>query len=83
MMTFVEDEWHIFLVCPLYDGLRRSLPFTADSVRVEGHRLQGGGCSPSNMRSLVRSIIQVPRFEVVVDFLLQVLKKRRQFRQNM
>ena len=82
-MTFVEDEWHIFLVYPLYDGPRRSLPFTADSARVEGHRLQGAGCSPSNMRSLVRSIMQVPRFEVVVDFLLQAQKKRRLFRQNL
>jgi len=83
MMTFVEDEWHIFLVCPLYDGPRRSLPFTAESARVEGHRLQGDGCSPSNMRSLVSSIMQVPRFELVADFLLQMQKKRRQFRQNL
>ena len=29
----------VALVCPLYDGFRRSLPFTADSARVEGHRL--------------------------------------------
>ena len=49
--TFVEDEWHLFLVCPLYDDLRRSLAFTADSVRVEGHRLQGDGCTPNNLRS--------------------------------
>ena len=83
MMTFIEDEWHIFLVCPLYDALRRSLPFTAESARVEGHRLQGAGCSPGNLRSLVQSIMQVPRFDVVVDFLLQALKKRRTFRQRL
>ena len=82
-MTFVEDEWHIFLVCPLYDALRRSLPFTVESALVEGHRLQGAGCSPGNLRSLVQSIMQVPRFEVVVDFLLQALKKRRTFRQRL
>ena len=80
-MTFVEDEWHIFLVCPLYDGLRPSLPFSAESARVEGHRLQGDGCTPRNLLSLVRSIMLVPRFEIVADFLLQAQKKRRQFRQ--
>ena len=66
MMTFVEDEWHTILVCPLYDGLRRTLPFTAESVRVEGHRLQGAGCTPRNLLSLVRSIMQAPRFDGVV-----------------
>ena len=80
-MTFVEDEWHIFLVCPLYDGLRHSLPFSAESARVEGHRLQSDGCTPRNLLSLVRSIMLVPRFEIVADFLLQAQKKRRQFRQ--
>ena len=80
--TFVEDEWHIFLVCPLYDGLRRTLPFTAESVRVEGHGLQGAGCTPRNLLSLVRSIMQVPRFVVVADFLLQAQKRRRDFRQQ-
>lgn len=82
-MTFVKDEWHIFLVCPLYDGLRPSLPFSAESTRVGGHRLQGDGCTPCNLRSLVRSIMFVPRFEVVADFLLQAQKKRRQFRQSL
>ena len=38
-------------------------------------------CTPRNLLSLVRSIMLVPRFEIVADFLLQAQKKRRQFRQ--
>ena len=80
MMPCVEDEWHVFLVCPLYSRHRGALPFTARQILVEGHEVQGEGCSPRNLTALVRAILQVPNFDSVVDYLLRVLKLRRQYR---
>ena len=37
-----------FGVCPLYDGLRSRLPFRAEQVLVEGHMMQGNGCTVQN-----------------------------------
>ena len=67
----------MFFVCPLYSTLRRALPFTGNQVRVVGHIMQGDGCQPRNLISLVRHII-----DGVVDFLLQAMKRRRESRQN-
>ena len=81
-IRWVEDEWHIFFVCPLYETLRRALPFTGNQVRVVGHIMQGDGCQPRNLISLVRHIMALPRIDGVVDFLLQAMKRRRESRQN-
>merc|ERR1711964_276397 len=75
-------EWHVFFVCPLYFTLRRALPFTGNQVCVEGLDVQGDGCLPSNLTSLVRHIMALPSIDVVVDFLLQAMKKRRESRHN-
>ena len=80
MMPCVEDEWHVFFVCPLYSRFRRALPFTARELLVEGHEVQGGGCTPRNLTALVRAILQAPNFDSVLDYLIRALKRRRQFR---
>ena len=64
---FVEDEWHVFFICPLYQALRSSLPLRVHEVLVEGHEIQGEGCTPQNLQSLVRALMQVPHFSSVVD----------------
>ena len=51
-------------------------------VRVEGHVMQGDGSTPRNLTSLVRHIMALPSIDVVVDFLLQAIKKRRDSRRN-
>ena len=81
-LRWVEDEWHIFFVCPLYSQLRRALPFTSNQVRVEGHVMQGDGCTPRNLTSLVGHIMGLPSTDGVVDFLLQAMKLRRESRRN-
>jgi len=70
MMACIEDEWHVFFVCPLYASLRRMLPFTAHDALVEGHAVQGDGCTTRNLRALVRAMLQTSKFDAVVDFLL-------------
>ena len=81
-LSWVEDEWHILLVCPLYSNLRAALPFTSDQVRVEGHVMQGEGCTERNLTSLVSHIMDLPSFDVVVDFFRKATKKRRDSRHN-
>ena len=81
-ISWVEDEWHILFVCPLYDSLRGSLPLSGDQVRVEGHVMQGAGCTPRNMISLMRHILALPSCDGFVDFLLQAVKKHRDSRRN-
>ena len=81
-IRWVEVEWHLLLVCPLYTSLRRALPFTATQVRVEGHVMQGEGCTERNLTSLVRHILSLPRMDVVVDFFLQAIKLRRESRRS-
>ena len=39
--------------------------------------MQGDGCTERNLISLVRHIMELPSFDVVVDLLLQAIKKRR------
>ena len=47
-----------------------------------GHVMQGQGCSERNLTSLVRHVMALPRFDVVVDFLLRAFKMRRDSRRN-
>ena len=68
---------------PLYSTLRRARPFTSTQVCVEGHEMQGDGCLPRNLTSLVRHIMALPSIDVVVDFFLQAIKKRRDSRRNL
>ena len=81
-ISWVEDEWHLLFVCPLYSSLRGALPFTGTQVRVEGHVMQGEGCTARNLTSLVRHIMALPSIDVVVDFFLQAIKLRRDSRRN-
>ena len=81
-MPCVEDEWHVFFVCPLYALPRRRLPFSVQNVLVEGHETQGGGCTPRNMASLLRAVLSDPKYETVVDFLTEAMRLRRKFRQR-
>jgi len=80
----VEDEWHVLLICPLYRDLRRSLSLSAEAIRVEGHPsgMQGDGCTRRNLIALIRSIMLHPRFDHVIDFLMQAMKRRGQYRRN-
>ena len=80
MMSCVEDEWHIFFVCPLYGRYRRALPFTARQVPVEGHEVQCDGCTLRNLTALVCAILQASNFDSVVAYLIRALKSRRQHR---
>ena len=82
MLPCVEDEWHVLLVCPLYDNLRRRLPITRTQVLREGHELQGGGCTERNLTSLVEHVLAPPKVDPVIDFLLQALRLRKQARQQ-
>ena len=82
-ISWVEDEWHLLFVCPLYNPIRGTIPFTGDQVLVDGgHVMQGQGCSERNLTSLVRHVMALPRFDVVVDFLLRAFKMRRDSRRN-
>ena len=82
-LPFVEDEWHMFFVCPLYDSFRHLLSIRAEGVLVEGHPLQGGGSSPQNLRSLARAILQVPDPNRVAEFLGRAMSARRKFRNQL
>ena len=77
-----EDEWHVLFVCPLYDHLRRMLPFTRAQVLREGHELQGEGCTERNLTSLVEHVLALPKVDPVIDFLAQALRLRKQARQR-
>ena len=81
-IAWVEDEWHLFFVCPLYSSLRRALPFTGTQVLVEGHVMQGEGCTERNLTSLVRHTMALPTIDGVVDFLLRAIKLRRDARRS-
>ena len=50
--------------------IRSSLPLRAHEVLVEGHEIQGEGCTPQNLQSLVRAFMQVQHFPSVVDYLI-------------
>ena len=80
---FVEDEWHVLLICPLYESFRHLLPFRAEEILVEGHRMQGGGCSAHNLRSLARALLQVTDPNRVAEFLGRAMSARRKFRNKL
>ena len=79
-VPFVEDEWHLFFVCPLYADLRVRLPFSAEEVCVEGHDIQGEGCTPRNLQALCRALLLTPSADIIADFLTQALKRRKRNR---
>ena len=80
---FVEDEWHLFLICPLYERLRRRIPFQAAGILVEGYPLQGQGCAPLNLAALIRAIRADPRRDSIIDILSEAIRLRRQYRQGL
>ena len=83
-IVFDGGAWpHALLICPSHEQLRRPLRLTARAIRVEGHPMQGDGCTQRNLIQLIRAVMLHPRFVVVADFLLRALKRRRQFRQNL
>ena len=45
--------------------------------------MQGDGCTARNLTSLARHIMVRPSMDVVVDFFLQAVKKRREARQSL
>ena len=69
---FVEDEWHLLLICPLYERFRRRIPFQAAGILVEGHPLQGEGCTtPRNLAALIRAVLSDPRRDSIIDYLYE------------
>ena len=80
-VPFVEDEWHLFLICPLYAPYRAKLPFCAATVRVEGAELQGDGCTERNLVALTRAILQVADPNHIAEFLSRALAARRRYRE--
>ena len=80
---FVEDEWHLLLICPLYERIRRRIPFQAADILVEGHPLQGQGCTPRNLAALIRAILADPKRDSLIDFRWEAIRLRRQFRQGL
>ena len=79
-MPFVEDEWHVLLVCPLYAPYRMGLPFTTADVLVEGHPMQGAGCTPRNLSSLARAILSMQNPNYLEEFLMRAMAARRRDR---
>ena len=56
----VEDDWHVLFVGPLCYSFRRALPFTSGQVIVDGHDMQGGGCTQRNPTAFVRAFFLPP-----------------------
>ena len=79
-MPFIEDEWHVFFVCPLYSAFRATLPFRVEDVRVEGHPIQGNGCTPRNLQPLASALLRVRNQNLVAEFLMKALNARRRYR---
>jgi hypothetical protein len=80
---FIEDEWHFLLICPLYDSFRKRLPVVARDVLVEGHVLQGGGCTPRNLSSLTSALLRLPDPNVLAEYLMRAVAARRHFREKL
>ena len=79
---YKEDEWHVFCVCPLYDSFRSRLPFRAERILVEGHVLQGEGCTVQNLRALARAVLQSYPNQVA-EFLGRSMAARKQFQRQL
>ena len=76
LLVLLLGDWQSF-------HIRGTIPFTGAPVLVDGgHVMQGQGCSERNLTSLVRHVMALPRFDVVVDFLLRAFKMRRDSRRN-
>ena len=79
-LPFVEDEWHVFFVCPLYAAFRTRLPLRLEDTRVEGHPMQGEGCTPRNLVQLARAVLQVRDPNRVAEFLMRSMSARKRAR---
>ena len=82
-LPFVEDEWHLLMVCPLYANFRTRLPFRVADVRVKGSEVRGDGCSERNLTSLLRAILQIPDANVFAEFLMRSTAARRRYRASL
>ena len=78
-----ESRQHLFLICPLYERLRRRIPFQAAGILVEGHPLHGEGCTTRNLAALMRAILAVPRRDSIIDLLCEAIRLRREYRQGL
>ena len=79
----VYNGLHFLLICPLDERLRRRIPFQAAGILVEGHPLQGEGCTPRNLAALAQAILADPRRDPIIDFLFEAIRLRRQYRQGL
>ena len=77
---FVEDEWHVFFVCQLYAPFRARLPIRLADMRVQGHPMQGDGCTPQNLVTLARAVLRVKDQNLVAEFLMRSMAARRRTR---
>ena len=68
---------------PLYERFRRRIPFQAAGILVEGHPLQGEGCTPRNLAALIRAVLSDPRRDSIIDFLYEAIRLRRQYRHGL
>ena len=50
------------------------MPFTAEELCVEGHAIQGEGCSPRNLQALNGAMLRPDRIDFVMDYPIQALK---------
>ena len=82
-LPFIEDEWHVLLICPLYQSARNKLPLTASRLRVEGHELQGAGVTQRNLQSLMAAMLQVSNPNLVAEFLAVAMAQRRRHRASL
>ena len=78
--SYVEDEWHVLLVCPLYSSFRSLIPFDAVRTRVEGHPLQGNGCAAANLKALLKAVLGALHPNDIAGFLVRAIRSRRQHR---
>ena len=61
---------------PLFETL-------CEEPSLEGHEMQGDGCTQRNLVALVRTVMLHIRFEAIIDFLLRTLEISRQFRKHL
>ena len=74
-LLFQDDQWPTFR--------RGGMASLAHMSIVEGHPLQGQGCTPCNLAALIRAILADPRRDSIVDFLCEAIRLRRQYRQGL
>ena len=50
--------------------------------RLEGHVMQGDGCTARKLTSLVRHVMALPSMDIGVDLFLRAIKKRLEAGRN-